>query len=296
MKGKTVLITGANQGLGRATALALADRGARVVLLARNAEKGRAAVAEIQAATGSSDVELIVADLCSLAEVKRAAAEFKAKHDRLNVLINNAGVVVPTRRTTVDGFEETFAVNHLACFALTRELLEVLYASGTARIVNVSSEAHRHARMKWDDLHFAHSSYSQWRAYGQSKLANVLFTYELVRRLDRRKITANVLHPGVMASGFGQTYGGPTAFFVRLARPFFASPAEGAKMSVYLASSSEVEGVTGKYFSKAREQSSNCVSYCEASQKKLWCLSEEMAREACRGPSSAKTPAAAAVA
>jgi NAD(P)-dependent dehydrogenase (short-subunit alcohol dehydrogenase family) len=293
MKGKTVLITGGNQGIGKATALALAERGARVVLVARNPERGQAAVAEIQAATGSSEVELIVADLSSVAQVKKAAEEFKARHARLDVLVNNAGVVVPTRRTTVDGFEETFAINHLAAFVLTRELLEVLYAAGHARIVCVSSEAHRHARMKWEDLHFAHNSYSQWRAYGQSKLANVLFTYELARRVDKRKITANVLHPGVIASGFGQTYGGPTAFFVKLARPFFASPAEGAKTSVFLASAGEVEGVTGKYFSKSREQPSNCVSYCAASQKKLWVLSEEMSREATRAASAAKALAAA---
>jgi NAD(P)-dependent dehydrogenase (short-subunit alcohol dehydrogenase family) len=279
MKGKTVLITGANQGIGKAAALVLAQKGARVVLVARNPDKGRAAVADIEAASGSREVELIVGDLSSLAQVRRVAAEFKAQHDRLHVLINNAGVVVPTRRTTVDGFEETFAINHLAHFVLTRELLGVLQASAPARIVNVSSEAHRHARMKWDDLQLAQCSYSQWRAYGQSKLANVLFTYELARRLDPKKVTANVLHPGIIASGFGQTYGGAIAFFVRLAHPFFATPAEGAKTSVYLASSPEVSGVSGRYFSKCQPQRSNAVSYCEASQKKLWALSDEMTRQ-----------------
>jgi NAD(P)-dependent dehydrogenase (short-subunit alcohol dehydrogenase family) len=283
MQGKTVLITGANQGIGKATALALAQQGARVVMVARNSEKGRAAVAEVEAAAGSREVELIVGDLSSQEQVRRVASEFKARHDRLDVLINNAGVVVPTRRDTVDGLEETLAINHLASFLLTRELLDVLQASAPARVVNVSSAAHRHARMQWDDLQFAQHRYNQWRAYGQSKLANVLFTYELARRLDPHKVTANALHPGVIASGFGQTYGGATAFFVRMAHPFFASIEEGARTSVYLASSPEVDGVSGKYFSKCAPTKSNAVSYCPCSQKKLWALSEELTRPAARG-------------
>jgi NAD(P)-dependent dehydrogenase (short-subunit alcohol dehydrogenase family) len=294
MQGKTVLITGANQGIGKATALALAQQGARVVVVARNPDKGRAAVADIEAVSGSKQVELIVADLSSQQQVRRVAAEFKARHDRLDVLINNAGVVVPTRHITVDGFEETFAINHLAYFLLTRELLDILLASAPARIVNVSSAAHRHARMQWGDLQFAHHRYNQWRAYGQSKLANVLFTYELARRLDLRKVTANALHPGVIASGFGQTYGGATAFFVRLARPFFASTEEGARTSVYLASSPEIAGVTGKYFSKCAPTHSNAVSYCDASQKKLWALSEEMTKPAARSANAERSSHAAA--
>jgi NAD(P)-dependent dehydrogenase (short-subunit alcohol dehydrogenase family) len=294
MQGKTVLVTGANQGIGKATALALAYQGARVVLLARNAEKGRAAVADIRAATGSKDVELIVADLASLEQVRRAAAEFKARFDRLHVLINNAGVVVPTRRETVDGVEETFAINHLAPFLLTRELLDVLRASAPARVVNVSSASHRRARMQWTDLQFSRHAYSPWRAYAQSKLANVLFTYELSRRLDPKEVTANVLHPGVIASGFGLTYGGPTAFFVRLAHPFFASTEEGARTSVYLASSPDVAGVTGKYYAKCAPVRSTSRSYCEASQKKLWALSEEATRAPRRAAPEARSSHAAA--
>jgi NAD(P)-dependent dehydrogenase (short-subunit alcohol dehydrogenase family) len=294
MQGKTVLVTGANQGIGKATALALAQQGARVVLLSRSDEKGRKAVADIQAATGSKDVELLVADLSSLEEVRRAAAEFKQRHDRLHVLVNNAGVLVPSRRVTVDGFEETFAINHLAYFLLTRELLDVLNAAAPARVVNVSSAAHQAGRMQWDDLQFAQQPYLQWRAYGQSKLANVLFTYELARRLDPAKVTANVLHPGVIASGFGQTYGGATAFFVRLAHPFFASPEAGARTSVYLASSPEVAGVTGKYFAKCKAVKSSADSYDEAAQKKLWALSEEMTRSARRGASKERSSHAAA--
>jgi hypothetical protein len=149
-------------------------------------------------------------------------------------------------------------------------------------VVNVSSAAHRHARMQWDDLQFSHHHYNQWRAYGQSKLANLLFTYELARRLDPGKVTANALHPGVIASGFGQTYGGPTAFFIRLAHPFFASPEQGARTTVYLASAREVAGVTGGYFSGCAPATSNAGSNCALSQRKLWALSEEMTRPAAR--------------
>jgi NAD(P)-dependent dehydrogenase (short-subunit alcohol dehydrogenase family) len=166
MQGKTVLVTGANQGIGKATALALAQKGARVVLVARSEEKGRQAVADIQAVTGSKELELLTADLSSLEQVRRVAAEFKQRHDRLHVLVNNAGVVVPSRRVTVDGFEETFAINHLAYFLLTRELLDVLHGAAPARIVNVSSTAHRPARMQWNDLQFAQQPYMQWHAYG----------------------------------------------------------------------------------------------------------------------------------
>jgi NAD(P)-dependent dehydrogenase (short-subunit alcohol dehydrogenase family) len=282
MQGKTVLVTGANQGIGKATALALAQQGARVVLVARNRDKGLAALADIQAASGSTDVELLVADLASLAQVRRLAAEFKARHDRLHVLINNAGVLVPNRRVTVDGIEETFAINHLAYFLLTKELFDVLHAGAPARIVNVSSAAHRAARVQWEDLQFARTPYNQWRAYGQSKLANVLFTYELARRLDPRKVTANALHPGVIASGFGQTYGGMMAVLIRIAHPFFASPESGARTSVYLASSPEVEGITGKYFARCKHTPSSQVSYDEASQKKLWAISEELTNAARR--------------
>ena len=285
MQGKTVLITGANQGIGKATAIALAEQGAHVVILSRNPEKGRAALADVQAASrGGAKPELLVADLASLAEVRRAAAEFRASHKRLDVLVNNAGLFVPERHVTVDGLEETFAVNHLAPFVLTNELLDLLKASGPSRIVNVSSEAHRHASMQWDDLQFASRRYKGFRAYGQSKLANILFTYELARRLEGTGVTANALHPGVVGSGFGQTYPGALSFLVKVAKPFLLTNEQGARTSVHVASSPEVEGVTGKYFAKCHPVRSNAVSYDEASQRKLWSLSLEMI----------KTPEAAA--
>lgn len=283
MEGKTVLVTGANQGIGKATAIALAHQGAQVVILSRNPEKGRAALADVQAASRSGvKAELLVADLASLSDMRRAAAEFRARHKRLDVLVNNAGLFVPERHVTVDGIEETFAVNHLAPFLLTNELLDLLKASGPARIVNVSSEAHRHASMHWADLQFATHRYKGFRAYGQSKLANILFTYELARRLEGTGVTANALHPGVVASGFGQTYPGAMSFLVKVAKPFLLTNEQGARTSIHLASSPEVEGVTGKYFAKCRPVRSNAVSYDEASQKKLWSLSVEMLKTPAR--------------
>jgi NAD(P)-dependent dehydrogenase (short-subunit alcohol dehydrogenase family) len=278
MHGRSVLVTGANQGIGKAAALSLAQRGARVTIISRNADRGRAAVADIEAASSSKGVDLIVADLSSHADVRRAAQEFKSRHATLDVLVNNAGVFVPKRRTTVDGFEETWAVNHLAYFLLTHELLDLLKASAPARIVNVSSDAHRHARMHWDDLEFANHRYSAWRAYAQSKLANILFTYELARRLEGSRVTVNALHPGVVASGFGRTYFGPMALLYAIGGPFMLSPERGAKASVYLASSPEVAEVTGRYFSRCRPEKSSGVTYCRASQRKLWALSDEMTK------------------
>jgi NAD(P)-dependent dehydrogenase (short-subunit alcohol dehydrogenase family) len=278
MQGKTVLVTGANQGIGKATALALARRGARIAIISRSAEKGRSAAADIEAASGSKGVDVIVANLSSQDEVRRAAAEFKSRHTRLDVLVNNAGVFVPRRQVTVDGLEETFAVNHLSYFLLTRELLELLKASAPSRIVNVSSDAHRRGEMRWDDLEFANHHYSAWRAYTQSKLANVLFTYELARRLEGSGVTANVLHPGVVASGFGRTYRGPMALLYTVGAPFMLTCEQGAMTSIHLASSPEVEGVSGKYFARCKPERSSDVSYCQASQRKLWALTDEAIR------------------
>jgi NAD(P)-dependent dehydrogenase (short-subunit alcohol dehydrogenase family) len=282
MQGKTVLVTGANSGIGKATALALARQGAKLLILARNQAKGQAALVEVRAASPTGDGQLIVADFASLTDVRRAAAEVRSQTKRLDVLVNNAGVYVPERHETVDGLEETFAVNHLAPFLLTTELLDLLKASGPARIVNVSSDAHRGAHMHWDDLQFSTHAFKGFKVYGQSKLANILFTYELARRLEGTGVTTNALHPGVIASGFGQTYPGAMAFFAKVARPFLLSTEDGAKTSVYLASSPEVEGETGKYFAKCKATKSNAVSYDLASQKKLWALSEELVRAKAR--------------
>ena len=275
MQGKTVLITGANQGIGKASAIALGQMGAKLVLVCRNAEKARAAIADIESA-GAKDVELLVGDLGSQADVRRIAAEFKAKHEKLHVLLNNAGLLVTSRRTTVDGIEETFAVNHLGPFLLTNLLLDVLKSSAPSRIVNVASEAHRSAKMSWDDLQFAKRGYSPLGAYGQSKLCNILFTKELAHRLEGSNVTANSLHPGVIRSGFGHTYGGFVSVLIKVARPFLITTEKGARTQVYLSSSPVIEGVTGKYFDKCKERSTNKAADEEGAPKRLWDISEEM--------------------
>ena len=276
MQGKTVLITGANQGIGKASALELARRGAKVVLVSRNEAKGKAALEEVRAAAKGEAPLLLVADLASLADVRRLAADFRKQHDKLDVLLNNAGLIVPTRQTTADGFEETFAVNHLAPFVLTGELVDLLKKTPGSRIVNVSSEAHRRGTIYWDDIELR-EGYGSFKAYSQSKLANVLFTYELSRRLVGTGVTANCLHPGVVGSGFGQTYKGAFSILVRLGKPFLLSNEAGARTSIYLASSPDVAGVTGKYFDKCKPSRSNAVSYDEASWARLWEVSEAMA-------------------
>jgi NAD(P)-dependent dehydrogenase (short-subunit alcohol dehydrogenase family) len=275
MNGKTVLITGANQGIGKAAATVLGKAGARLVLVCRNAEKARTAIADIERA-GAKNVELLLGDMGSQADIRRVAAEFKAKHGRLDVLLNNAGVLVTSRHTTVDGIEETFAINHLGYFLLTNLLLDVLEKSAPSRIVNVSSEAHRRGRMHWDDLELKSGSYSSFGAYGQSKLANILFTRELARRLEGTGVTANCLHPGVIASGFGHTYGGVMSVVMKIASPFLITTEEGAKTSVYLASSPEVEGVTGEYFDKCKVRKPNRAARDEAAPARLWAISEKM--------------------
>jgi NAD(P)-dependent dehydrogenase (short-subunit alcohol dehydrogenase family) len=274
MNGKTVLITGANQGIGKASAMALGKMGAKLVLVCRSEAKARAAIADLEKA-GVKDVELIVGDLASLADVRRIASEFLAKHATLDVLLNNAGLFVPTRQTTVDGLEETLAVNHLAPFLLTNLLLGALEKAPSARIVNVSSTAHRSARMNWDDIQFTRG-YSGLKVYSHSKLCNILFTRELAKRLEGTHVTANSLHPGVIASGFGHTYGGAFSVLLKIARPFFADTEDGAKTQVWLSSSPEVEGVTGKYFARCAEAKPTRHALEEGAPARLWEISEKL--------------------
>jgi NAD(P)-dependent dehydrogenase (short-subunit alcohol dehydrogenase family) len=274
MNGKTVIITGANQGIGKASAIALGKMGARLVLVCRNEAKAREAIVDIEKA-GAKDVELIVGDLGSQKDVRRIAAEFLAKHDRLDVLLNNAGLLVPTRRTSVDGIEETIAINHLGPFLLTNLLLGVIKKTPHARVVTVSSRAHRGGRMHWDDIQLTHG-YSAIKAYGQSKLANILFTRELAKRLEGSGATANCLHPGVIASGFGQTYGGVISVLVKMAKPFLATTEDGAKTQVWLCASPEVESITGKYFEKCAEAKPTRFALEEAAPARLWEMSEKL--------------------
>jgi NAD(P)-dependent dehydrogenase (short-subunit alcohol dehydrogenase family) len=277
MRGRTCLITGATSGIGRATARALAGMGATLVLIGRDRERGAATVAEIEQETGNRDVTLMLADLSSQAEVRRVAAEFLATDRPLHVLINNAGVVNLQRSETVDGIETTFAVNHLAYFLLTNLLLERLRRSAPARIVNVASDAHKFGTLDFADLQNA-QRYRAMRVYGQSKLANILFTSELARRLEGSGVTANSLHPGAVATGLGKNNGAWARAIISLLRPFFRTPDGGAATSIHLASSSAVDGVSGRYFAKSREQRPSRAAQDAAAARRLWEVSEEMTR------------------
>lgn len=273
MTDRVCLITGANSGIGKATATELARQGATIVMVCRNQARGEAAQAEIQAKSGSQKVDLLLADLSSQESIRQLAREFKSKYDRLHVLINNAGATNTHRKLTKDGLEVTLATNHLAYFLLTNLLLDQIRASGTpqrkARIVNVSSEAQRVGIISFSDLQLE-KNYSEFRAYGQSKLANVFFTYELARRLEGTNVTVNALHPGLVRSKFASSSVSPFGLLMKLSWPFQISPEKGARTPVFLASSPAVEGVTGKYFSNMKQKKSAPISYHEAAAELLW--------------------------
>ena len=275
MAGRTVLVTGGTGGIGKATALGLAAMGARVAVTGREPARAHAAAREIRAAHGGQ-VETFVADLSSQAEVRRLAEEVQHSLRRIDVLINNVGGYWNTRRVTVDGLEHTFALNHLAPFLLTGLLLERLKQSGHARVVTVASHAHAQGRIDFDDLQ-GERSYSGARAYNQSKLANVLFTYELARRLDTTGVTANTLHPGVVNTAFGAE--DPAAvqrWLVPILRPFMKSPAQGGATSIHLAAAPELQRVTGEYFAGARVRQSSPRSHDTSTAARLWRVSNHL--------------------
>ncbi len=276
MSGKVVIVTGATDGIGKATARALAAMGATVVIVGRNPDKTTATVDELRAATGNEQIEGMLADFASLAQVRQLADAFKQKRDRLDVLINNAGAVFAKRGETEDGFEQTFGVDHLAPFLLTNLLLDLLKQSAPSRIVNVSSEGHKVSGMRFDDLQ-TERRYTAMGAYGQAKLANVLFTYELARRLRGTGVTVNALHPGSVASNFGAGQAGLLAPVIRFfITRFGITPEEGAQTSVYLASSPDVAGVTSKYWIKSKPVRSSAASYDNEAAERLWQISAGM--------------------
>jgi len=276
MKGKVVLITGATDGIGKITARELADDGAQVVMVARNRAKAEAVRDWIRGLTGTTSTEIIIADLSVQSQVRAAASEFVSRFGALDVLLNNAGGTFTRRIETADGIEMTFALNHLAPFLLTNLLIDSLKRRAPARIVTVSSHAHESAAMDFDDLE-GRRRYNGWRAYGQSKLANLLFTYELARRLEGSGITANALHPGFVATQFGKNNGPGMRFAMSIAHRLGAiSPEEGARTSVYAASSPDVRGVTGTYFVKCRPAPSKPASMDPESQRRLWEISCRM--------------------
>src|SRR6266487_646359 len=271
MQGKVCMVTGANSGIGKATALELAQRGATVVMVCRDRARGEEARSEITTTSRNHAVDLLLADLSSQQSIRQLVEHFQHHYPHLHVLINNAGAAFPgRRRETVDGVEMTFAVNYLAPFLLTNLLLDVLTASTPARIVNVSSAAHQSGSMQMDDLQ-AEKLYRPMRTYPQAKLAVVLFTYELARRLQGTGVTANCLHPGFVATNFAQSDGEPAVrLLVKLIGSFGTSPEKGAKTSIYLASSPDVEGVIGTYFVKSMPKRSASISYDESLQRQLW--------------------------
>ena len=277
MRGKVCLVTGGSAGIGKATALGLANMGATVIVVGRDRSRGEAGVTEIKQKSNNDAVDLMLADLSSQASIRRLAEDFKDRYQQLHVLISNAGVFISKRTVTVDGIETTFAVNHLAPFLLTNLLLDVLKASAPARIINITSSGERSGTINFDDLQ-GEGRYSGFRAYNQSKLAMILFTYELARKLEGTAVTVNCVHPGVVVTNLGRGSSGAFGLLLRLMRPFFSSPEKGAETPIYLASSPEVEGVSGKYFAKKAEAKSSERSYDTVTARRLWQVSAELTK------------------
>jgi retinol dehydrogenase 14 len=275
MAGRTVLITGGTAGIGMATALGLATMGAHLAITGRDRGRTEDAAREIRAA-GGGQVDAFVADLSSQSQVRRLAGEVLGRCSRIDVLVNNVGGYYNTRHVTADGLERTFAVNHLAPFLLTNLLRDRLELSAPARVVTVASNAHAQGRIDFDDLQ-GERSWSGTRAYSQSKLANVLFTYELARRLPATLVTANALHPGVVRTAFGaEDPSGVQRRLVPFVRPFMKAPAQGAATSIHLASAPDLERVTGRYFVSRKAKRSSKRSYDQAAAARLWQVSADL--------------------
>jgi NAD(P)-dependent dehydrogenase (short-subunit alcohol dehydrogenase family) len=276
MKGKTIVATGATSGIGEAAVLALAGQGARIVIVARDEARGRATMQKIEAKAPGLGHRLHLADLSSIAETRKVGAGIAASEPRIDVLINNAGALFSNRRVTPEGVELTFALNHMSYFVLTEALRERLIASAPARIVSTSSTAHQGAKLDFNDLQSA-NGYGGLKVYGRSKLANILFTRELARRLAGTSVTANCLHPGVVKTRFGESSGGFAGLLIPFLRPFFISPEAGADTIVYLASSPDVVGMTGGYFAKRTLTEPSAAARDDAAAKRLWIESEKLA-------------------
>jgi retinol dehydrogenase 14 len=276
MQGKTVIVTGASSGIGKATATALSQQGARVILICRSDSKGRAAMREIISVTGNPQVDLLLCDFASQRQIRRVANEILMLTDRLDVLVNNAGAIVNRRTLTEDGLEMTFAVNHLGYFLLTNLLLDLLRNSDRARVVNVAANAHAWVKQfDFNNLQ-AEQNYEQWQVYALSKLCNILFTYELARRLQNTVITANCLHPGLVATNFLENAGWRVRTMSKVAKYFLLKSDTGSATTVYLATSPKVEGITGQYFENCKPVITSALSYDESLAKRLWEVSERL--------------------
>src|SRR5881628_915893 len=275
MKDRVVMVTGANSGIGKSASLALAEKGATVVMVARNKERGDAARSEIVRKSGNNSIDLLLADLSSLESVRQLVADFRKKYSKLHVLINNAGLFNQRRRVTADGYENTFATNYLAPFLLTNLQLDLLKASAPSRIINVSSVGHYNGHINFDDLNME-TDYGGWKAYQQSKLALVLFTRELAKKLQGTGVTVNSVHPGTVATNIWSRPMGSLGFIMTVPKLFMTSPKKGAETVVYLASSLEAASTSGEYWDKLKVKKSSEESYNEEVGKRLWEVSEKL--------------------
>lgn len=275
MQNKICLITGATSGIGQATAMALAQKGAKVIVAGRDEERCQNTVGYIQQETGNFHVDYLVGDLSVQSQIHQMAENFKSRYGRLDVLVNNAAAIFFFRKVSADGIEMTLALNHLAYFLLTNLLRDTLITSAPARIVNVASNSHYGQHLDFDNLQLKRG-YNPMRAYGRSKLCNLYFTYELARRLEGTGVTVNAMHPGFVRTNMAANNGWWVRLFLPLVHRNSLTPEQGASTAVYLASSPDVEGVTGKYFVRERERASDPVSYDESVARRLWEQSEEM--------------------
>jgi retinol dehydrogenase-12/retinol dehydrogenase-13 len=282
MQGKTAVITGGNTGIGKETAVALARAGAHVIITAREPARGEAAVADIVARSGSAAVEQLHLDLASIASIHRFAETLSTKVGKLSVLINNAGLLLRRRQTTSDGFEMTFGVNHLGHFLLTDLVLDLLDRGAPARVVVVASEAYKGARrgLDFDDLNLEHTHYRAFKAYSRSKLANILFARELARRLDGSGVTANAVHPGLVATRFMRDgdAGRLGNVMMALGRPLLRTPEQGARTTIHVASAPELESITGAYFADCLPAPTTRHAMDMGAARRLWDASEELLR------------------
>lgn len=276
MNGKVCLVTGATDGIGKVSARVLAELGAKVIIVGRNPEKSAIVLAELRSISGNENIDLLMADLAVMQEVRDLAEQVISRYDRLDVLLNNAGGYFTKHEITSDGLEMTFALNHMSYFLLTNKLMELLKYSAPARIVNVSSDAHYGVDMEFENLN-GEQEYKAWKAYQKSKLANVLFTYELLKKVPGN-ITVNCLHPGFVATNFGHNNGGFFGPVLKIAQRISAiDPEEGAKTSIFLCSAPEVKGVSGKYFYKCQPKTSSRESRNMDTGKRLWQISSDIA-------------------
>ena len=286
MQGKTIVATGATSGIGEAAVLALAALGARIVFIARDETRVKATMRKLEAKAPGLGHRMHLADLSSIDETRKVGAAIAASEPRIDVLINNAGALFSHRQVTSEGLELTFALNHMAYFVLTETLRENLIASAPARVVSTSSAAHQGVRLDFSDLQSA-KGYNGLRVYGRSKLANIMFTRELARRVAGTGVTANCLHPGVVATRFGQSSGGFAGLLIPFVRPFFISPEQGADTIIHLASSPEVENTTGEYFVKRKIAEPSVAARDDAAAKRLWEASEALANATGSGAADA---------